>query len=75
MQEYGNSSHDSGVAAHEIGEDSITVRFRSGGTYLYTYASTGEDRIEQMKALAKAGEGLSSYISQVVKLDFEERLD
>lgn len=67
MERYGNQSGDSGVVAYEVGDRSITVRFRGGATYLYTYASAGEQAVERMKRLAASGRGLSSFISRSVK--------
>jgi hypothetical protein len=54
----------SGVDAFKIGADSITVKFKTGATYLYTYSSTGKKMIELMKSHAHANQGLSTFISQ-----------
>ena len=54
----------SGVDAFKIGADSITVKFKNGATYLYTYSSAGKKMIELMKSLAQANHGLSTFISQ-----------
>lgn len=67
MERYRNLSGNSGVAAYAIGPDRIEVRFRDGPTYTYTYARPGRELVERMKALARAGRGLSTYISTVVK--------
>ena len=64
MTPYENRSGDSGVVAYEIGSEHIRVKFRYGGTYLYTFNSAGRKAIEEMKALALAGTGLSTYISR-----------
>jgi hypothetical protein len=64
-----------GVVAYGIAEDAICVQFAKGAAYVYSYASNGRDQVEQMKALALAGAGLSTYISQHVKDHYEERLD
>lgn len=74
MQRYGNQSGKSGVRAYEIGERAIAVEFEGGDTYLYTYASAGRQRVETMKRLAKAGQGLSTYISREVKDKFAEKV-
>jgi hypothetical protein len=42
--------------------------------YLYTYESAGKRVIEKMKKLATTGKGLSTYISQTVKDNFETQL-
>lgn len=65
MQPYKHSENkESGVVAFKIQENSILVQFRKGDTYLYTYSSAGSAAIEQMKTLAEAGKGLSTYISK-----------
>lgn len=74
MPEYMNLGGDSGVAFYEISPNSITVQFSDGAVYLYTYASAGPAAIEQMKFLARTGEGLNSYINRYVKYGYEARL-
>jgi hypothetical protein len=74
MERYQNLGGDSGVVSFEIGDTSITVQFRDGATYLYTYDSTGRDDIEHMKRLARAGTGLNSFISRVVRKRFASKL-
>jgi hypothetical protein len=64
---YQDLSGDSGVAGYEIGAESITVQFKSGAIYLYTYASAGKSKIEAMKRLAVRGHTLSTFISREVK--------
>jgi hypothetical protein len=67
MKRYRNLSGSSGVVAYDTSGDGSTVKFRDGDVYLYDYAETGEREVEEMKRLAAAGQGLSTYISQVVK--------
>ncbi len=74
MKRYRNLEGHSGVTGYEINDDSITVQFNHDAVYLYTYASAGKRSIEQMKKLAAAGKGLSTYISQTVKEKFEKKL-
>ena len=74
MERYRNLAGNSGVAAYEIGADSITVRFQDGDTYLYTNASAGADTIAEMKRLAHAGRGLSSFISRTVRDRYAAKL-
>ena len=74
MKVYRDLDNDSGVRAYEIGEESITVRFKTGAVYLYNYLSTGALHIEQMKRLAEAGDGLNSYIGRKVKGNYAKRL-
>lgn len=68
MQRYRDIDNDSGVHSFEINDNSITVKF-SGTTrsYTYSYASAGQQHIENMKRLALAGDGLNAYINKNVK--------
>lgn len=43
------------------------MRFGSGQTYVYTADSAGAEVVATMQRLAKAGRGLSTYISQSVR--------
>jgi len=74
MQRYGNHSGASGVAAYEIGNDSITVKFTSGERYLYTGASAGPENIARMQQLAREGDGLSTFISQHIRERYARKL-
>lgn len=74
MQQYQNKNGNSGILAYEIGKDYIDVAFREYGIYRYSYTSTGEKRVEQMKQLAIQGYGLNSYISRYVKKDYEKKI-
>ena len=47
------------------GPDFIRIRFTSGSIYLYTYDSACEEDIEEMKELAKEGQGLTRFINEV----------
>jgi hypothetical protein len=72
---YKNLSGDSGIATYEIGADFIKVGFRDGRPlYLYTYQSAGRNIIEQMKVLAKAGQGLGTFISTTVRNAYAAKL-
>jgi hypothetical protein len=73
MRRYGNLSGESGVAAYEITRDAIFVKFRESDK-IYQYSSKGRagpEKVARMKALAEAGEGLSTYISQYAHDDYE----
>ncbi len=74
MERYRNLGGDSGISAYEIGPDSITVQFKGGATYLYTNQSAGSANIDHMKQLARAGQGLNSFISRVVKKGYARKL-
>ena len=72
MTPFANKAGNSGVQAYEIGEDFIRVKFVGTETpYLYTEHSTSAANVRKMKELAKSGEGLSTFISQVVKDGYE----
>jgi hypothetical protein len=67
MVRYKNLDGNSGVVAYEAGVDFIKVQFAGGVVYLYNNTTSGKNHVEQMKALAARGRGLSTYISTVVK--------
>jgi hypothetical protein len=67
MTPYQRLSGDSGVLSYRSMPSAIKVEFVDGKIYTYTYASAGRDQVEQMKRLARAGRGLSTYISQHVR--------
>jgi len=73
MTPYQNQAGNSGVLAYQTGPDRISVQFTDGKTYVYTYASAGKRNIEQMKALAETGKGLSTFISRTVKDRYESK--
>jgi hypothetical protein len=74
MQRYGNLSGNSGVVAYELAPRSIKLRFEDGGTYVYSYVRPGPEHVEAMKALAKSGRGLSTYVVRHVKDAYEAKL-
>jgi hypothetical protein len=75
MQTYVNYGGDSGVDAFEIAADYIIVRFLSGDCYKYTSESVGSSNLEQMKALARQGEGLNAFINtnSIVRTGYTEK--
>ncbi|PST83164.1 hypothetical protein C7T94_11225 [Pedobacter yulinensis] len=75
MEKYANANGGSGVAAYEIGETFIRVRFVQGGVYEYSYASAGPKHVEAMKKRAQAGKGLSTYISRYVRDQYVSKKD
>ena len=71
MKKYKNVSGKSGVSGYEIGKDFILIQFvNSKETYVYNYVMPGKETVEQMKTLARRGQGLSTFISQFVKDDY-----
>ena len=72
MHRYGGYNDGSGVVAYAAGASYIKVRFRHSETvYTYSYASAGKQHVENMKILAVAGRGLSTYISRYTHDLFE----
>ncbi|CAH2797256.1 MAG: hypothetical protein CPDRYMAC_4620 [uncultured Paraburkholderia sp.] len=63
MERYRNLNGHSGVAAYEIGDDFMRVRFNSGTVYLYTMESVGAQHLTALKQRTWRGQGLSAYIS------------
>jgi len=74
MEPYRDWDQDSGVRAFEISDGQIDVQFKSGAVYRYTSSSVGTENFAQMVSLARAGEGLNSFINTYVKNDYSERL-
>ena len=56
----------SNVVAYVLGDDSITVQFDDRSRYLYTYEGAGAANVEEMKNLARRGEGLNEFIKKNV---------
>lgn len=67
LERYGNLSADSGVESYEAGPGWIKVRFHKGPTYVYDSVRPGAEHVARMQELARAGRGLSTYISQHVR--------
>jgi len=74
MKTYSDLGGRSGINSYELGMDFIKVMFSSGSIYLYNYASTGIERVEQMKELAIQGMGLNSYIGKVIRKNYARRI-
>ena len=74
MQKYGNLSGDSGVVAYEIDGGAITIEFNDGSTYVYDGGNPGAAYVAEMQRLARAGRGLSAYISQHVGKRYAKKL-
>ena len=74
MNRYQNLGDNSGIRSYDITYDSITILFSDGGLYVYDYETTGVDRVEEMKRLARNGKGLNSFISRVIKKSYADKL-
>jgi uncharacterized glyoxalase superfamily protein PhnB len=75
MEKYKNLSENSGVESYEVGPGYIKVKFIDGHAYLYTDESAGQENVEEMKTLAAAGKGLSSFISRSVRDNYAAKYD
>ena len=74
MKKYKNLSGKSGVATFELAKDSVTVGFKTNAVYIYTNQSAGSESIRQMKTLALAGKGLSTFIDANLKEKFARKI-
>jgi hypothetical protein len=61
---YARLSQNPGVIEYDPGPDFIRVRFQNPTIYTYTIRSAGHAAIAEMKRLAAAGQGLSTYIAR-----------
>jgi hypothetical protein len=72
MEKYADIDNDSGVIGYEIQATSITVWFSgSPRSYTYSYGGAGQHHVEQMKRLARSGDGLNAYINENVKFQYD----
>lgn len=68
MIAYRDIDGDSGVLAYDLGAEYIDVQFKgTSRIYRYSYHKAGKENVETMKALAKRGNGLNSFINTNVK--------
>lgn len=64
MPRYANLSGKSGITSYDIGPGFITIGFRDGRHYVFTYGSAGRACVQHMVELAKAGRGLNSFLNE-----------
>lgn len=74
VERYRTKTNQENIVAYEEGAYGIVLHFLDGSTYLYTLASAGREHIEAMKALAKEGSGLSSYVREHATGVYAKRL-
>jgi hypothetical protein len=74
MKPYRNLDGHSGVTAYECGDGFIHIRFVNGDIYEYTDKATGAEHVANMQKLARAGLGLSTYVSRFVHDDYARKL-
>ncbi|HVY98398.1 MAG TPA: hypothetical protein VHA35_02775 [Dongiaceae bacterium] len=75
MERYRDLGGNAGIAAYEIQEEAIVIRFKDGGTYLYDGRKPGRHHVEAMKRLARAGRGLTAYVNRHVRGNYAARLE
>lgn len=63
MVPYANRNGNSNVVAFEIGDTWIRVQFSTGSSYTYSYQKAGRIHVENLKRLARSGNGLNGYIN------------
>lgn len=74
MKNYKGSA-SSGVKGYEFAGDDIVLRFSDGKTYLYSSRRPGKEHVDKMKKLAIAGKGLTTYVNQYVRDNYDAKLN
>ena len=74
MEGYTDLGRDSEITFFEVNKFSILVQFKDRGSYVYNYSVTGEIHVEEMKKLARIGEGLNEYINKNVRRKYAAKL-
>jgi hypothetical protein len=74
MKRYRNLEGHSGVTAFDCGAGFIRIRFVNGDVYEYTDRATGREHVANMQELARAGLGLSTYVSRFVHDSYARKL-
>lgn len=65
-ERYGDISGKSGIREYEIGDDFIRIWFANGKGYEYNSIKPGQSHVDEMKRLAAASRGLTTYINKHV---------
>jgi len=71
---YRNQGGHSTVVAYALMPDAIAVQFNDGRVYLYSHDCPGRRHVSRMKAIAREGHGLATYINRHVGNRFAARL-
>ena len=73
MESYLDIDGDSNVSGYDIGDAYIRVKFNgTAKTYTYSYyGKAGKFHVDNMKILAKSGDGLNAYINLNVKFKYD----
>jgi hypothetical protein len=68
MQNYSNQTGKSNITHYKIEDDKIFIKFKKWDEpIIYTYESEGTEHVENLKALALSGKGLSRYLQRYFK--------
>ena len=66
-----DSSGRGGITVYKILPKGIVLKFQNKDLYLYDYLKPGKQHVDQMKILAKEGKGLTTYVNQYVRSNYE----
>jgi len=66
FERYGDGRSETGVTRFLVEWDAIHVQFHDERVYVYDANKPGATAVQEMQRLARAGKGLSTYISQHV---------
>ena len=75
FRRYGNHGNRAGIEAFALLARGIAIRFGDGSVLLYDRDCPGQQHVEKMKELARAGGGLGTYLSRHVGRRYASRLD
>jgi hypothetical protein len=65
-------SENAGVTGYELRKDGIILQFKEGKTYFYSHKRPGQFHVDNMKNLALAGTGLTTYVNKYVREDYDD---
>lgn len=71
MERYLNKRGNSPITHFQIEDERIIVWFKGGKSYSYSHRKAGRNHVERMKILARSGSGLSAYITQNVRFNYD----
>lgn len=71
MERYSNRRGNSPITHFQIEDERIDVWFQGGKSNSDSYRKAGISHVEQMKVLATSGSGLSAYITQNLRFDYD----
>ncbi|WP_296260105.1 MULTISPECIES: hypothetical protein [unclassified Pseudomonas] len=60
--------------AFRLEEGSILVEFADQSRYLYNTIKPGPAAVAELQKLARAGQGLNSYINRIIRKNYFEKL-